>query len=100
MPLKSVQLAMVKMGFPGSSAGKESACNVGDAGSIPGSGRSAVEGIGYPLQYSWASLVAQLSKNPPAMWETWVQSLGWEDPLEKGKATYSSILAWRIPWTV
>ena len=49
-------------------------------------------------QYSWASLVAQLVKNPPAMWETWVQSLGWEDPLEKGKATHSSILAWRIPW--
>ena len=47
-----------------------------------------------------ASLVAQLVKNPPAMWETWVRSLGWEDPLEKGKATHSSILAWRIPWTV
>ena len=58
------------------------------------------EGIGYPLQYSWASLVAQLVKNPPAMRETWVQSLGWEDPLEKGKATHFSILAWRIPWTV
>ena len=57
------------------------------------------EGIRYPLQYSWASLVAQLVKNPPAMWETWVQSLGWED-LEKGKATHSSILSWRIPWTV
>ena len=55
---------------------------------------------GYPLQYSWASLVAQLVKNLPAMQETWVQSLGWEDPLEKGKATHSSILAWRIPWTV
>ena len=47
-----------------------------------------------------ASLVAQLVKNPPATWETWVQPLGWEDPLEKGKATHSSILAWRIPWTV
>ena len=56
--------------------------------------------MGYPLQYSWASLVAQLVKNLPAMWETWVRSLGWEDPLEKGKATHSSILAWRIPWTV
>ena len=67
---------------------------------IPGSGRSAGEGLGYPLQYSWASLVAQLVKNPLAMWETWVQSLGWEDPLEKGKATQSSILAWRIPWAV
>ena len=49
---------------------------------------------------NWASLVAQLVKNPPVMQETWVQSLGWEDPLEKGKATHSSILAWRIPWTV
>ena len=73
--------------------GKESACSAGDPGSIPGSERSAGEGIGYPLQYSWISLVAQLVKNPPAMWETWVQSLGWEDPLEKGKATHSSILA-------
>ena len=62
-----------------------------------GLGRSAGEGIGYPLQYSWASLVAQLVKNPPAMWDIWVRSLGWEDPLEKGKATRSSILAWRIP---
>ena len=60
---------------------------------IPGLGRSAGEGIGYPLQYSWASLVAQLVKNPPATQETWVQSLGWEYPLEKGKATHSSILA-------
>ena len=67
---------------------------------IPGSGRSAGEGIGYPLQYSWASIVAQLVKNPPAIRETWVPSLGWEDPLEKETATHSSILAWRIPWTV
>ena len=67
---------------------------------IAGSGRSAGEGIGYPLQYSWASLVAQLVKNPPEMWETWVQSLGWEDPLEKGKATHSTILVWGIPRTV
>ena len=65
---------------------------------IPGSGRSAGEGIGCPLQYSWAFLVAQLVKNPPAMRETWVQFLGWEDHLEKGKATHSSILAWRITW--
>ena len=72
---------------------KESACSAGDPGSIPGSGRSAGEGIGYQLQYSWALLVAQLVKNPPAMCETWVQSLGWENPLEKGKATHSSILA-------
>ena len=88
------------MGFPNSSVGKESTCNAGDLSSIPGSGRSAGEGIGYPLQYSWASFVAQLVNNPPAMRETWVQSLGWEDPLEKGKATHSSILAWRIPRTV
>ena len=54
----------------------------------------------YPLQYSWSSLVAQLVKNLPAMWKTRVQFLGWEDPLEKGKATHSSILAWRIPWTI
>ena len=54
----------------------------------------------YPLQYSWASLVTQLVKNLPAMQETWVQSLGWADPLEKGKATHFNILAWRIPWTV
>ena len=67
---------------------------------IPGSRRSAGEGIGYPLQYSWASLVAQLVKNLPAMQETWVLSLGREDPLENGKATHSSILAWRIPWAV
>ena len=61
--------------FPGSSAGKESACNAGDPGSIPGSGRFPREGIGYPLQYSWVSLVAQLVKNPQTMWETWVRSL-------------------------
>ena len=59
-------------GFPGSSAGKESACNAGDPGSIPGSGSSPGEVIGYPVQYSWASLVAQTVKNLPAMWETWV----------------------------
>ena len=86
-------------GFPGSSAGKDSACSTGDPSSIPGSGWSPGEGIGYPLQYSWASLVAQLVKTPPAMWETWVQSLDWKDPLEEGMATHSSILAWRIPWT-
>ena len=64
--------------------GKGSACNAGDPGSIPGSGRSPGEGIGCPPQYSWASLVAQLGKNPPAMRETWVPPMGWEDPLEKG----------------
>ena len=87
------------LGFPDSSAVKESTCSAGSLGSIPGSGRSTGEGIGYLLQYSWASLVAELVKNLPAMQETWVQSLGWEDPLEKGKATHSSILVWRIPWT-
>ena len=80
------------LSFPHSSVGKESACDAGDPGLIPGSGRAAGEGIGYPLQYFWASLVAQLVKNPPAIWETWVQSLDWEGPLEKGKATHSSIL--------
>ena len=90
----------VNMGFPDSSVGKESTCNAGDPGSISGLGRSPGEEIGYPLQYTWASLVAQLVKNPPAMQGTWVRSLGWEDPLEKGKATHSSILAWRTPWTV
>ena len=58
--------------FPDSSVGKESTCNAGDPGSIPGSERYPGEGIGYPLQYSWASLVAQLVKNLPAMWETWL----------------------------
>ena len=85
--------------FPDSSVGKESTCNVGDPGLIPGLGRSTGKGIG-PLQYFWASLVTQLVKNPPAMQETWFRSLGWEDPLQKGKATLSSILAWRIPRTV
>ena len=81
--LKLKQVALL----PTWSAGKESACNAGDPSSIPGSGRSAGEGIGYPLQYSWISLVTQLVKNPPAMAETWVRSLHWEDLLEKGKAT-------------
>ena len=80
-------------------AGKESAFNAGDPCSIHGSVRSPGEGIGYPLQYLWASLVAQMVKNLPAMRETWVQSQGWEDPLEEGMATHSIILAWRIPWT-
>ena len=87
----------MSLGFSGSLAGKEYFYNAGDPDSIPGSGSPAREGTGYPLQYSWASLVAQLVKNPPAMRETWVQSLGWEDPLEEGIATHSSILAWRIP---
>ena len=103
------------MGFPDSSVGKESAYDAGDLGSIPGSGKFPEEGIGYPLQYSWASFVAQLVKNPPTGQEIWIRSLGGEDALEKGKATslslfsfhalekgmaaHSSILAWRIPGT-
>ena len=65
---------------------------------IPGSGSTPGEGLGYPLQYSWASLVAQMVKKLPEMRAIWVQSLGWEDPLEKGMAIHSSILVWRIPW--
>ena len=87
------------MGFTiGSSTGKESACSAGEHGSIHESGRSPREGIGYSLQYSWASLVAQEVKNPLAVWETRVRkgTLGWEDPLEERLATHSSILAWRI----
>ena len=93
---------MTYMGFPDNSVGKQSACNAGGLGSIPELGRSAGEGIGYPLQYSCASLVAQLVKNLPAMWETWVRSLGCEDPLEKGYPLQYSCLensmdrgAWR-----
>ena len=74
--------------FPDNSDGKESACKEGDPSLIPGMGRSPGEGIGYPLQYSWASLVAQLVKNLSAMQETWDRSLGWEDLLKKGKATH------------
>ena len=105
------------MGFLGGSNGKESAFNTRDPDLSPGSGRfpgdskSSMKSLfgvipintptnNYLFKEIWASLVAQLVKNPPAIWETWVQSLGWEDPLEKGKAIHSSILAWRIPWTV
>ena len=89
-------IRVISMGFPDSSVGKESVCNAGDLGLIPGSGRFPGEGIGYPLQYSWASLEPQLVKNPSAMQETWVWSLGWEDPLEKGKTIHSRILASRM----
>ena len=85
------------MGFPDSSADKELAGNAGDPGSIPGLGRSSREC--YPLQHSWASLVAQLVKNLPAMQDTWIPSLDQEDPLEKGIAAKSSTSVWRIPWT-
>ena len=98
-----LMLCVCLKGFPDSSVGKESTFNLGDNSSISVFGRSTGEGVGYPLQYSWASLLAQLVKNPPAMREIWVPFLGWEDPLEKGKATHSSILIWRIhglysPW--
>ena len=92
------KLAISHRDFPDSSVGKESACNSGDPGLIPGLERAPGEGNGYPLQYSCASPVAQLIKNLPAMWETWVRPLGWEDPL--WEATHSSVPAWRIPWTV
>ena len=90
-----------QQGFPGSSAGKESACNIGDPSSIPGSGTSPGEWLGYTLQYSWASLVAQMVmvKNLPAMREARVRSLCWEDTLEVGMATYSSILDGESTWT-
>ena len=96
---KQLPLNNYKQDFPGSSAG-ESACHARDPGSIPGLRRSAGAGIGCPLQYCWASLVAQLVKNSPAMWETSVWSLGWKDLLGKGTVTYSSILAWRILRTI
>ena len=79
--------------LPGISVGKESACNAGDPSLIPGWERYPGEGIGYPLQYCWTSLVAQTVKNLPVMQKPWVQSMGWEDPLEEGTATHSSILA-------
>ena len=85
------------MGFLRSSAGKESACNAGYPGLIPRSGSSPGEGTGYPFQYSWASLVAQMIKNPPAVRETWVQSLGWEDLLEEDLAIHSSVLPRESP---
>ena len=85
--------------FPGGSAGKESACTRGEPALIPGLGSCPGEGIGYPLQYSWASLVVQTVNSMQAMWETWVQSLGWEDPLEEGMAPYSIFLPRESPWT-
>ena len=87
------------MGFPGSSAGKESTCTSGDPSLIPGLGKSPGEGIGYPLQYSWATIWWLRKRNLPAMQEIWIRSLGWEDPLEEGMATHSSNLAWETSWT-
>ena len=80
----SIMALSILLTFPNNSVGKESTCNAGDPTSIPWSERSTGEVIGYPLQYSLASLVAQLVKNPTAVQETWVRSLGWEDPLKKG----------------
>ena len=81
------------LGFPGSSAGKESARNAGDPGLLSGSGNSLAERISYPLRYSWASSVAQTVKNLTEKQETWVRSLGWKDLLEEGIESHSSILA-------
>ena len=92
----TVQYSM-EWDFPVAQLVKKSTCNAGDPCSIPGSGRSPGEETSHLLQYPWVSLVAQMVKNLPSMWETWDQSLGWEDPLEDGMATHSSVLAWRIP---
>ena len=84
-------------GFPGGSAGKESACNAGDPGSNSWVRKAPWRRDRQPIpMYSWASLAAQIVKNPPSMWETWVGNLVWENPLEEGMASHSSILAWRI----
>ena len=82
----------IHLGFPGSPAGKESTCNAGDPGSIPGSGKSPGEGKAYPLQYSWGFPCGSAGKETTCN----AGDLGWED-LEKGEATHFSILAWRIP---
>ena len=87
------------VGFPGSSAGKESTCNRGDPGSIPGSGKSPCRRDRLPTPVFLGFTAGSDGKESTAMWETWVQSLGWEDPLEKGMETHSSILAWEISWT-
>ena len=85
--------------FPGSSAGRKSACNAGDPGSIHGLGRSPGEGIVYPFQYFEASLVTQSVKKLPAMWETWVRSLGWEDPWRRAWQPTPVFLPGDSPWT-
>ena len=87
----------VIMGFPDGSVVKNPPAMQETPSSIPVLGRSPGEGIGYPLQYFWAFLVAQTAKNRRVMWHTWVRSLSQEDPLEEGMATHSNILAWRIP---
>ena len=93
---QEIVICSQEKGFPGSSAGKESACNAGAPRSIPGKASPPGKAIGYPLQYSWAPLVSHMVNNVPAMWETWVWSLSWEEPLEEAMTTHSSILAWRI----
>ena len=90
------KVLLILKGFPDSSVGKESVCNAGDPGLIPGLGRSRRRDR-LPTPVFLDSLVAQIVKNLPVMQETWVRSLGWEDPLEEGMATHSSILAWRNP---
>ena len=94
-----VALICISLSFPGSSAGKESACNAGDPGSIPGSGKPPRGGIGYPLQYSWASLVAQMVKNPPSMQKTWVWFLVRKDPLLEGMQPTPVFLPRESLWT-
>ena len=96
---QEIAICSQEKGFPGSSAGKESSCQCRSPWFDFWVGKSPGEGIGYPPQYSWASLVSHMKKNLPAMWETWVRSLSWEDSLEEGVATHCSIPAWRIPWT-
>ena len=85
----------MKLAFPGCSAGKGSACNAGDPGSIPGLGRPTGEGIGYPLQYSCASLVAQMVKNLPATWETWVGKIPWRRAWQPTPVLFPE----ESPWT-
>ena len=87
------------LGFPGRSVDKESTCNSGDPISIPGLGKSPGEGIGYPLRYSWASQVAQAVKNPPAMRETWVQSLGCKIPWRRAWQPTPVFLPGESSWT-
>ena len=96
---KNLITCIYSKGFPCNSAGKEYVCNAGDPSLISRPGRSSGEEIGYLLQYSWAHLMAQMVKNPPARQETLVKSLGWEDSLEKGMTTHFSILAGESPGT-
>ena len=96
---RDICILMAASGFPGSSAGKESACNAGDPGSISSLGRSPGEGTGSSLQDSQASLVTQTVKNPPAVQKTWIQSLGWEDPSRRVWQPTPVFLPGESPWT-